>query len=147
MADETVEQKTDTENRTDTEKKVEEKPSAQGSQNVRSASRPQQQRPYQRRQSGGQGRRGHSGPRRFQGRSRFHRRKVCAFCVDKSLVIDWKRIENFRRFVADSGAIQPRRKSGLCARHQRRVAVAVKRARHLAMIPYTTEQVRIMGKS
>ena len=85
--------------------------------------------------------------RPYQPRNRrFHRRKVCAFCVDKTLVISWKKTENLRRFVADSGAIQPRRKSGVCARHQRRVAVAIKRARHLALFPYTNEHVRIMGK-
>lgn len=85
--------------------------------------------------------------RPYQPRNRrYHRRKVCAFCVDKTLVISWKKTENLRRFVADSGAIQPRRKSGVCARHQRRVAVAIKRARHLALFPYTTEQVRIMSK-
>lgn len=86
--------------------------------------------------------------RPYQPRNRrFHRRKVCAFCVDKTLVISWKKTENLRRFVTDSGAIQPRRKSGVCARHQRRVAVAIKRARHLALFPYTNEHVRIMGKS
>jgi small subunit ribosomal protein S18 len=62
-------------------------------------------------------------------------------------VIDWKRTDELRRFVGDSGSIFPRRKSGLCARHQRRVAIAIKRARHLALFPYTTEHVRIMGKS
>ena len=99
-------------------------------------------RGYQR--SGG----GATQQRSYQPRNRrFHRRKVCAFCVDKTLVISWKRTENLRRFVADSGAIQPRRKSGVCARHQRRVAVAIKRARHLALFPYTNEHVRIMGKS
>lgn len=90
---------------------------------------------------------GRTQQRSYQPRNRrFHRRKVCAFCVDKTLVISWKKTENLRRFVADSGAIQPRRKSGVCARHQRRVAVAIKRARHLALFPYTNEHVRIMGK-
>ena len=99
-------------------------------------------RGYQR--SGG----GATQQRPYQPRNRrFHRRKVCAFCVDKTLVISWKKTENLRRFVADSGAIQPRRKSGVCARHQRRVAVAIKRARHLALFPYTNEHIRIMGKS
>lgn len=84
----------------------------------------------------------------YQGnRRRYSRRKVCAFCADKNLTINWKRVDGLRRYVADSGAIQPRRKSGLCARHQRRVAVAIKRARHIALLPYTTEHVRIMGKN
>ena len=84
----------------------------------------------------------------YQGnRRRYTRRKVCAFCADKNLTIDWKRIDGLRRYVADSGAIQPRRKSGLCAKHQRQIAVAIKRARHIALLPYTTEHVRIMGKN
>jgi small subunit ribosomal protein S18 len=83
----------------------------------------------------------------YQNRRRYSRRKVCAFCADKNLTIDWKRTDGLRRYVADSGAIQPRRKSGLCAKHQRRVAVAIKRARHIALLPYTTEHVRIMGKN
>jgi len=106
---------------------------------ARSRSAPR--RGYQRSGTGG------TEQRSFQPRNRrFHKRKVCAFCADKTLVISWKRTENLRRFVADSGAIQPRRKSGVCARHQRRVAVAIKRARHLALFPYTNEHVRIMGR-
>jgi small subunit ribosomal protein S18 len=69
------------------------------------------------------------------------------FCADKTKVIDWKRVDTLRRFVGDSGEIYPRRKSGLCARHQRRVAVAIKRARHLALLPFTSEHTRIMSKS
>ena len=145
MADESVEKTTNTD---DKEKKV--SPSTR-SETSRGENRPQQ-RPYRpsparrpdSRSRGGSGPGGR--PRRFQGRSRYHRRKVCAFCADKTLVIDWKRVENLRRFVGDGGSIYPRRKSGLCARHQRRVAVAIKRARHLAILPYTTEHVRIMSR-
>ena len=79
-------------------------------------------------------------------RRRYNRRRVCIFCVDKNATINWKQIDGLRRFVADNGAIYPRRKSGLCARHQRGVAVAIKRARHIALLPYTTEHIRIMGK-
>ena len=86
-------------------------------------------------------------PQSFHPRGRFHRRKVCMFCADKTSVINWKRVDNLRRFVADNGSIYPRRKSGLCARHQRRVAVAIKRARHIALLPFTTEHIRIMGKN
>ncbi len=86
------------------------------------------------------------GQRPFQ-RRRYHRRKVCLFCADKSKEINWKRPENLRRFIGDNGSMYPRRKSGMCAKHQRRVAIAIKRARHIALFPYTTEHIRIMGKS
>ncbi len=75
------------------------------------------------------------------------RRKVCAFCVDKTKVISWKRADSLRRFVNDGGGIRSRRKTGTCARHQRRLAIAIKRARHMALLPYTIEHVRIMGRS
>lgn len=83
----------------------------------------------------------------FRGRrGRFQpRRKVCLFCTDKEKTIDWKNTDGLRRFISDSGSLFPRRKTGLCARHQRRVAIAVKRARHIALLPYTSEHVRIMG--
>ena len=105
--------------------------------------------PYRGGSGGGGGRypRQQQGGQRPYQRRRFQRRKVCAFCADKTKVIDWKRTDELRRFVDDSGAIFPRRKSGMCAKHQRRVAVAIKRARHLALFPYTTEHIRIMGKS
>jgi len=80
-------------------------------------------------------------------RRRFRRRKVCVFCADKTKTIDWKEVDGLRRFIADSGSMHPRRKTGVCAKHQRRVAAAIKRARHLALLPYTTEHVRIMSKS
>ena len=92
--------------------------------------------------SSGQQQYGGNNPRR-----RYNRRRVCIFCVDKNATINWKQVDGLRRFVADNGAIYPRRKSGLCARHQRGMAVAIKRARHIALLPYTTEHIRIMGKS
>jgi len=67
---------------------------------------------------------------------------VCPFCKDKTLVIDYKRIDQMQRFMNDRGKIAPRRATGCCARHQRRVAVALKRARHLALMPYTVAQLR-----
>lgn len=81
-------------------------------------------------------------PNRFQ-----PRRKVCIFCADKTKVINWKNFDSLRRFVGDNGEIYPRRKSGLCARHQRRVAVAIKRARHLALLPFTSDHVRVMSRN
>jgi small subunit ribosomal protein S18 len=65
--------------------------------------------------------------------------------VKKELKINWKRPEDMRRYISDSGGIFPRRKTGLCAKHQRRVAIAVKRARHMSLLPYTSEHVRVMG--
>jgi small subunit ribosomal protein S18 len=73
------------------------------------------------------------------GRGRFGggRRKVCAFCVDKIDRIDYKEPGKLRRYVSERGKIEPRRKTGTCARHQRKLTVAIKRARHLALLPLT----------
>lgn len=73
------------------------------------------------------------------------RRKVCAFCVDKVEYIDYKDSGRLRRFVSDRGKIEPRRKTGTCARHQRKLTDALKRARYLALLPYTAEHIRIMS--
>lgn len=67
---------------------------------------------------------------------RFGRRKVCRFCADKSVVIDYKDPKLLRHFITERGKIVPRRISGNCARHQRELAVAIKRARHIAFLPY-----------
>lgn len=66
----------------------------------------------------------------------FHRRKVCRFCADPNLVIDYKDPGMLRYFITERGKIIPRRISGTCARHQRRLAVAIKRARKIALLPY-----------
>lgn len=76
------------------------------------------------------------------GRGRFQRRRVCAFCVDKIDKINYKDVGALRRFVSDQGQIDSRRRTGTCARHQRRLTIAVKRARFLALLPYTAEHVR-----
>lgn len=73
------------------------------------------------------------------------RRKVCAFCVDKVEYIDYKDPGRLRRFVSDRGKIEPRRKTGTCARHQRKLTDALKRARYLALLPYTAEHIRVMS--
>ena len=65
------------------------------------------------------------------------KRKVCSFCAEKATYIDYKEINRLRRFVTERGKILPRRVSGNCARHQRALAVAIKRARELALLPYT----------
>ena len=75
------------------------------------------------------------------------RRKVCAFCADKIPVIDYKDVGRLRRYLSDRGKIEPRRKTGTCARHQRALATAIKRARHLALLPFTGEHLRVSGMS
>ena len=67
------------------------------------------------------------------------RRKVCSFCVDKVDSIDYKDVARLHRFVSERGKILPRRVTGTCARHQRAMTVAIKRARHIALMPYTSE--------
>lgn len=69
-------------------------------------------------------------------------RKVCGFCADRITYIDYKDIGRLRRYISDRGKIEPRRKMGTCSRHQRRLAIALKRARFLALLPYTPEHVR-----
>ncbi|MFM8320155.1 MAG: 30S ribosomal protein S18 [Chloroflexota bacterium] len=80
---------------------------------------------------------GQGGPRRF-----FNRPRECQFCADKNAVIDYKQSEALRRFVTDDGKIRPRRQTGTCAKHQRELAVAIKRARHVALLPYSGEVLR-----
>lgn len=84
-------------------------------------------------------RRGSRGP--YQGRGRG-RRKVCTFCAEKQDRIDYKNADFLSRFLTDQGKIKPRRKTGTCAKHQRRLALAIKRARHLALLPYTNRILR-----
>ena len=67
------------------------------------------------------------------------RRKVCHFCTDKTAKIDYKNAEMLRRYVSDRGKIRPRRQTGVCAKHQRRLSVAIKRARHMALLPFVAE--------
>ncbi len=67
----------------------------------------------------------------------FYRRKVCRFCADKEIVIDYKDAKVLKNFVTERGKIIPKRIYGTCAAHQRQVTEAVKRARHLALLPYT----------
>lgn len=69
----------------------------------------------------------------------FRRRKVCKFCVDKVDYIDYKDIKLLQQFVPERSKILPRRISGTCATHQRMLQQAIKRARHLALLPYATD--------
>ena len=70
----------------------------------------------------------------------FGRRKVCRYCADHNLKVDYKNTNDLKYFVTERGKIVPRRISGNCALHQRLVATAVKRARHIALLPYTVMQ-------
>ena len=72
-------------------------------------------------------------------RGRRSHRKVCTFCVDKVDVIDYKDVAKLRRFITERGKILPRRISGNCAKHQRQVTLAIKRARNIALLPFTAE--------
>ncbi len=69
----------------------------------------------------------------------FRRRKVCKFCADKVDSIDYKDVKLLQQFVVERAKILPRRISGTCARHQRMLQQAIKRARHLALLPFTTD--------
>ena len=67
------------------------------------------------------------------------RRKVCAFCEDEKKPIDFKDVNTLKKYVSERGKILPRRITGNCAKHQRAITLAVKRARHVALMPYTVE--------
>ncbi len=67
------------------------------------------------------------------------KKKVCSFCIDKVQDIDYKEVAKVRKYVSERGKILPRRISGNCAKHQRQLTVAIKRARHIALLPYTAE--------
>lgn len=72
-------------------------------------------------------------------RGRRNRRKVCSFCVDKAQEIDYKDISKLNRYVTERGKILPRRISGCCAKHQRELTTAIKRARNVALLPFTAD--------
>src|SRR5882724_8719651 len=99
--------------------------------------------------SGHAGQGGHSGPPRREGgpgggpggprrgkRQYFRKKKVCKFCVEKMDLIDYKRADILSQFVQERGKILPRRMTGVCARHQRWLGVAIKRARNIALLPF-----------
>ena len=71
--------------------------------------------------------------------NRKSRKKVCAFCVDKVEFIDYKDVAKLRKFTSDRAKILPRRVTGTCARHQRELTTAIKRARQVALMPYTSD--------
>ncbi|NLC55275.1 MAG: 30S ribosomal protein S18 [Armatimonadetes bacterium] len=74
-----------------------------------------------------------------KGKFRRTKRKVCSFCVDKVTYVDYKNVPKIRRYVSDRGKILPRRVTGTCAKHQRKVTQAIKRARMVALLPFVAE--------
>jgi len=88
---------------------------------------------------------GPGGPRgrRPKGKDRFiPRRKVCGFCAEKLPYIDYKDVGRLRRYLSERAKIEPRRKTGTCARHQRALTTALKRARHVALLPFVGPHAR-----
>ena len=86
------------------------------------------------------GPRGPGRPGGGRGRPRYYtRRKVCSFCVDHVDYIDYKSVERIRRFLSDRFMVEARRRTGVCSKHQRGLARAIKRARHLAMLPFSPD--------
>jgi small subunit ribosomal protein S18 len=83
--------------------------------------------------------------RKWEGSKYVPKRKVCSFCSDKVENIDYKDAVKLRQYISERGKIDPRRKTGTCAKHQRALAVAIKRARHLALIPYVPEHINQTG--
>lgn len=81
--------------------------------------------------------RGRSMPR--GGGRRIHRRRICRFCIEKTDLIDFKDVRLLQNYIPERGKIIPRRISGNCATHQRMLAEAIKRARNIALLPYTTD--------
>ena len=72
----------------------------------------------------------------------YHGRKICRFCADSTLAIDYKDHKMLRLFTTERGKIVPRRISGNCAKHQRKLTIEIKRARNIALLPYTTATIR-----
>ncbi len=72
-------------------------------------------------------------------RARKAKKKVCQFCVDKVMDIDYKDVAKLRRYVSERAKILPRRITGTCAKHQRQLTSAIKRARHIALLPFSAE--------
>jgi small subunit ribosomal protein S18 len=113
-------------------------PAGQSTQAPRGAYRPSGPRPQRGPQGAGDREGARGGPRRYGPPIR----RVCPFCTDPNKHIDYKNGDMLRRYLTERGKIRPRRKIGTCARHQRQLALAIKRARHLALLPYAPEHIR-----
>lgn len=107
--------------------------------------RPEQSRSSRPSYGQGQSRRRQQGGGGGGGRYAPKRSRVCSFCVDKIDYIDYKKPELLSSYITAHGKIYSRRRTGTCARHQRFLARAIKRARFLALLPYTTDQIRLYG--
>ena len=84
--------------------------------------------------------------KKWEGGGRYQaQRKFCTFCADKAESVDYKDAIKLRRYISDRGKIEPRRRTGTCAKHQRALALAIKKARLIALLPYTALHVRKMG--
>lgn len=83
-------------------------------------------------------------PRRSSGGDRrfTRRRRTCYFCAEKVNSLDYKQVDLLKRYIKEDGRIRPRRETGACAKHQRMVATAVKRARHMAILPFAADNWR-----
>ena len=92
-----------------------------------------------------QGRQERERPKRPAKKRYFPKRRHCSFCVEKAQAIDYKDLAKLRRYLSDRGKIEPRRKTGVCARHQRILSAALKRARHIALLPFTADHIRQAG--
>ena len=79
--------------------------------------------------------------RKAKKKGMFQRRKVCRFCADKTVVLDYKDVKTLRLFISETGKMTPRRISGTCAKHQRKLAGCIKRARHIALLPYAASHM------
>ena len=79
--------------------------------------------------------------RKAKKKGMFQRRKVCRFCADKTAVLDYKEVKTLRLFISETGKMTPRRISGTCSKHQRKLAVCIKRARHIATLPYAANHM------
>ncbi len=97
-------------------------------------------KPREGNRGGGGGRGGSRGGQRG-GRRYFSRPRVCQFCADRTIVIDYKNVSLLSGFVNRGGKIRARRQTGTCAKHQRAVAIAIKRSRHMALLPFSGEKL------
>jgi small subunit ribosomal protein S18 len=81
-------------------------------------------------------------PRHQHGTQQMRKKRVCRFCESKEVYIDYKNDKRLQRFISEQGRIIPKRITGTCARHQRILVQAIKRARHLGLLPYVSDAVR-----
>ncbi len=104
------------------------------------AAAPAGDRPRPRPAPGGRSRDDDDRPR---GRTGGRRRRVCIMCADHIKYVDYKNVSFLRRFISDRARIETRRRTSACAKHQRAISNAIKRARHLALLPYTPDHIRV----